>query len=257
MTLFDDDRYDWRETYFVYFESAFRPKLTDVRRALKLNAPFIEILNTETEPTGGIIQMTIASYEDHAALEIVYQEGNSIQNEAQHLADSLKQDASDSELVQINKISLCNTRFEIHHFEQTAETRTFKITKVPEITFPKKKSKTVGRDDVFSKALTPEKSLPGIKPPGMRSPHKAAGSSKVGNNTGSLHFDADSYSLCRFGPTGKTAKTFEHDSSGIDTLDMDSGYERINPEMLVSVLEVFCRISRGVAIDPASGIILE
>jgi hypothetical protein len=43
-----------------------------------------------------------------------------------------------------------------------------------------------------------------------------------------------------------------------DADGMDSGeFERINPEMLVTVLEILCRISHGVALDPASGIILE
>ncbi|MCL2005292.1 MAG: hypothetical protein FWG73_03920 [Planctomycetaceae bacterium] len=221
MTLFDDDRYDWRETYFVYFESVHRPKLADVRRALKTSAPFLEILDIKAEPTGDITAMTIASYEDHAALEIVYREGNDILAEAKHLAYTFKASATPQELLQLKKVFQCRTRLDVHHFEQTAETRAFSITKLPEIKFPKSGEQSATPGAVFSKAI-------------------ASGRDGVPNmpksNFQRLHSQVD---------------------DAADSLELDSGYERINPEMLVTVLEIFCRVSRGVALDPASGVVLD
>jgi len=222
MTLFDDDRYDWRETYFVYFESSHRPKLQEVRRALKTHAPLLEILVSQADADGSLESMTIASYEDHAALEIVYREGNDILAEARHLFHSLKKDASGRELSQLKKIAQCVTRFDVHHFEQTAATGVFNIKKMPELTFSKQSTFPAEPNDIFAKVLGPDK--------------------------GKFHFDSASYDRCCCGRNGDNSEVIETDSSE---------FERINPEMLVTVLEILCRTCRGIALDPASGIVLE
>ena len=222
MTLFDDNRYDWRETYFVYFESSHRPKLSEVRRALRMYAPFISTLDYKTEPDGSLAAMTIASYEDHAALEIVYREGDNVAAEARQLAHSLKEDASKEECLKLQKIVRYKTRLDVHHFEQTADTHIFNVTKVPELKFSKPTTVPI---DVFAKALRMD----------------AAGKEK-------FHFDPNSYEQCR----NEGANVDLDDAPGEDS----SITERINPEMLVTVLEILCHISRGVALDPASGIVL-
>ena len=228
MTLFDDDRYDWRETYFVYFESSLRPKLPDVRRALKAYAPFFNILSSKADAEGNLAEMTIASYEDHAALEIIYREGNDILAEARHLARSLEKDASEEERAQLQKIVQCKTRLDVHHFEQTAGTKVFNITKLPELKFSKQSTFPPDHSDVFAKALGTDT-----------------------KSKGKFHFDPYSYDQCRN----------DHAGEKLDAVDADTPdsaeFERINPEMLVTVLEILCRISRGVALDPASGIVLE
>jgi len=222
MTLFDDNRYDWRETYFVYFESSHRPKWTEVRRALRDNAPFLSILDHKTEPDDGLVAMTIASYEDHAALEIVHREGNEVTAEARLFANTLKEEASEEECLKLKKIVQCKMRFDVHHFEQTADTRIFNVTKVPELNFSKQATPPT---DIFSKALKMDET-----------------------GRGKFHFDPNSYDQCHNDPAGDEPENI---------FGVDSGtFERINPEMLITVLEILCRTSRGVAIDPASGIIL-
>jgi len=228
MTLFDDDRYDWRETYFVYFESTHRPKLLEIRRTLQTHAPFFDVLNTKSEPDGRLVGMTIASYEDHAALEIVYREGKEVLTEGQSLVLSLKEEATAEEHSKLQKIVRCKTRFDVHHFEQTAETRAFNITKLPELKFAKQSTQPAEQGDAFAKAL------------GLDTADK-----------GQFYFDPNSYDRCRSGDVGKELKITE-DTARIDTGEV----ERINPEMLVTVLEILCRLSRGVALDPASGIVL-
>jgi len=227
MTLFDDNRYDWRETYFVYFEASHRPKLPEVRRALRTHAPFLSIPNIKADPDGNLVEMTIASYEDHAALEIVHREGNDVLTEARDLAQSLKEGASEEERLKLQKIVQCKMRFDIHHFEQTADTHVFNIVKVPELNFPKQTTTPAGISDAFAKALKTN-----VK------------------EKGKFYFDSNSYDQCRSNHIGE-----ELDIA--NALGMDSGFERINPEMLVTVLEILSRISRGVALDPASGIVLE
>ena len=227
MTLFEDDRYNWRETYFVYFESSHRPKLTEVRRALKISAPLLSILDSKAESQGHLVAMTIASYENHAAMEMVYREGNDVLLEAQHLVRSLKEEATPKELAQLQKIVRCKTRFDIHHFEQTAGTGVFQVKKLPELKFSKQTASLVDRGDVFLKAL------------GQDTPSKEK-----------FHFDPNSYNQCRH------ARLEDMDISDRDSMDTGE-LERIDPEMLVTVLEILCRISHGVVVDPASGMVLE
>ena len=222
MTLFDDNRYDWRETYFVYFESSHRPKLTEVRCALRDYTPFLSILDYKTEPDGSLVSMTIASYEDHAALEIVHCEGDTATSDARHFASSWKEEASEEECLKLQKIVQCKMRFDVHHFEQTADTHVFNITKVPELNFPKQPALPI---DMFSRALKID---------------------EAGN--GKFHFDLNCYDQCHSDHAGAPPN---------DAIGQDSGItERINPEMLITVLEILCRISRGVILDPSSGIVL-
>ena len=221
MTLFDDDRYAWRETYFVCFESSHRPKLPDARRALQTHAPLLEVLDAQADEHENLVMLTLASYEDHAAVEVVYREGNDILDEAKHLFHTLRGDATAKELLRLQKIVHWRTRFDVHHFEQTAATGVFNVTKLPEIKFPERSTTAVDHSDVFTKALAPDKRQ--------------------------FYFDSNSYERCRHGRSGEIS----------ETAGMDSEIERINPEMLVRVLEILCDISQGIALDPASGIVLE
>jgi len=228
MTLFADNRYDWRETYFVYFESSHRPRLPEIRRALHAFAPLLNVLDSKAEANGNLVAMTIASYENHAALEIVYREGNDVLTEAQHLVRSLKKEATAEERSRLQKIVQCKARFDVHHFEQTAGTAVFNVMKLPELKFARQSTFLVDHGDVFLKALGQDAA-----------------------SKGEFYFDPNSYDQCRNDHSGE-----EIDIA--DTNSIDSGeLERINPEMLVTVLEILCRFSRGVALDPASGIVLE
>ena len=219
MTLFDDNRYNWRETYFVYFEPPHRPKLAKVRQMLKTHAPFLSILDGKEDENENLIAMTIASYEDHAALEITYREGDDVLAEAKHTFHSLKEEASPRELSQLEKIASCQTRFDVHHFEQTAATSAFNVTKIPEIKFPIQSPVVFKSKDVFSRVLAMVKEK--------------------------FYFDPHSYEQCRHGQ-------IDDDSNSVC---MDT--ERIDPDALIIVLGVLCRISHGIALDPASGIVME
>ena len=227
MTLFEDNRYDWRETYFVYFESSHRPKLPEIRRALKTYVPFFSILNSKAEFDGNLVAMTIASYENHAALEITYREGKDVLTEIKQLVLSLKMDATAEELLKLQKAAQYKARFDVHHFEQTAETGMFNITKLPELKFARQSTLPMDHGDAVSKALKQDSA-----------------------DKGKFYFDPNSYDQCRVGFADK-----ELDISDASAIDSEE-FERINPEMLVTVLEILCRISRGVALDPASGIVL-
>ncbi|MDR0706135.1 MAG: hypothetical protein LBF88_14270 [Planctomycetaceae bacterium] len=225
MSLFNDDRYTWRETYFVLFDPEKRPRLSDVRRELRHVAGTLTILKDKAEHNGNLTSMTIASYEDHSALEIVYREGNNVPNEIGLLAEMLEKGCTAKEKEQLQKAKQYRAKFEILHFEQTAGTAEFKIVKMPDLQFaPREKSKTT---HPFSNGNYSDKLL--------------------STQTKRFHFDPDSYKNCLAGGIESDENVNSEDSAE---------FERIDPNTLVFVLEILCRLCHGIAIDPASGVII-
>jgi hypothetical protein len=225
MSLFNDERYTWRETYFVLFDPAMRPRLSDVRRELRHVAGALTILDSKAESGGNLLTMTVASYEDHSALEIVYREGNDVHNEICRLAEILEKGSTAKEKERLREAKTCRAKFEILHFEQTAGTAAFKIVKMPVLQFaPRKKNKI---EHLFSNGNYSDKLFP--------------------NQTKRFHFDPDSYENCLVNGVEPDEKACLEDSSE---------FERIDPNTLVFVLEILCRLCQGIAIDPASGVII-
>ena len=67
MSMFENDQYRWRETYFVLFESSKRPTLEKVQQALlKLNSRFA-LTNLSANEAGGLESLTVLSPDDFAA----------------------------------------------------------------------------------------------------------------------------------------------------------------------------------------------
>ncbi|MDR2755882.1 MAG: hypothetical protein LBC20_09265 [Planctomycetaceae bacterium] len=225
MSLFSDERYTWRETYFVLFDPAMRPRLSDVRRELRHVAGTLTILDNKAEPNGNLVSMTVASYEDHAALEIAYHEGNNVHSEIGLLTELLEKGSTPKEKEQLHHAKKYCAKFEILHFEQTAGTAEFKIVKMPVLQFaPREKNRTV---PPFSNRNYSDKLFL--------------------NQKKRFHFDPDSYENC-------TANGVELDENA--SSEDSAEFERIDPNTLVFVLEILCRLTKGIAIDPASGVII-
>jgi hypothetical protein len=225
MSLFSDERYTWRETYFVLFDPVMRPCLSDVRRELRHVAGTLTILGNTAEPNGNLVSMTVASYEDHSALEIMYHEGNNVHSEIGLLAELLEKGSTPKEKEQLLHAKNYRAKFEVLHFEQTAGTSEFKIVKMPVLQFaPREKNKIPSH---FSDRNYSDKLLP--------------------NQKKRFHFDPDSYENCTANNVEPNENTNSEDSAE---------FERIDPNTLVFVLEILCRLTKGIAIDPASGVII-
>jgi hypothetical protein len=232
MSLFNDERYTWRETYFVLFDPARRPRLEDIRRELRIHSAKVNILESKLEPDGTLVSLTLASYDDHAALEISYREGNDVRTETALLAETLEKGCTNKERDRLREAAQYCAKFEILHFEQTAGTAAFKIVKMPVLKFDSWQQNTkTGKAG-------------GLFPNGRQSDRLTHGR-KSGKTR--FHFDPDSYENCA------------NDGAGAELdreTDESTEFERIDPNTLVLVLEILCRLSRGIAIDPASGIVI-
>lgn len=113
------DEYQWRETYFVFFEAAKRPTLQRVQQALaKLNGRF-DFENQAADADGGFESLTVHSREDYSALEISYEIGAEVRHQAAGLIQELTGPACAREDKQrLQLLGQCDARLDVMHFEQ-------------------------------------------------------------------------------------------------------------------------------------------
>ena len=119
MSMFENAQYRWRETYFVLFDAALRPKLKTVEKlVLALNARF-DITNSVADEAGRFESLTLVSQDDFAAMDVCYLQGEEVLEQGVLLAEELQSvgcQPDDRETVQ--RILQSTGRFDVLHFEQ-------------------------------------------------------------------------------------------------------------------------------------------
>lgn len=119
MSLFENDQYRWRETYFVLFRSSDRPTAERVERALKELGTRYEFDGVRTDDDGRFESATLISPYDFAAMDVSYMEGEDVSNQVTELTEQLKHATlSGDELKKLARLHDCDARFDIFHFEK-------------------------------------------------------------------------------------------------------------------------------------------
>ncbi|MCC7084676.1 MAG: hypothetical protein IT427_06685 [Pirellulales bacterium] len=118
MSTFENHDYKWRETYIVLFHAQRRPTLEKVQqRLVDLNSRF-ELVNPEADEKGRFQSITIQSPQDFAAMDICYDDGSEVLEQAAELQRELKSAASADERPKIAGLANCDAKFDVLHFEQ-------------------------------------------------------------------------------------------------------------------------------------------
>ena len=78
MSLFENDEYRWRETYFVLMEARCRPVGDVIREALRKENRRYEISDARLSPDGQFESLTLYSPDDNAAMDITYIDGEEV-----------------------------------------------------------------------------------------------------------------------------------------------------------------------------------
>lgn len=119
MSMFENDQYRWRETYFVLFESSKRPTLEKVQQTLlKLNSRFT-LTNLSANEAGSLESLTVLSPDDFAALDVSYLDGEEVLEQGAELVEELDTtDCRGEDRARLDRIRHCNARFDVLHFEQ-------------------------------------------------------------------------------------------------------------------------------------------
>ena len=118
MSLFENEEYQWRETYFILFQSAKRPSATAVASRLKAMDPRYEVTNIRENEAGQLESLTLFSPDDYAAMDISFVTGEEVSEQTAPLMKELKKNADPDELDAIKRIAKCDCRFDVFHFEQ-------------------------------------------------------------------------------------------------------------------------------------------
>ena len=220
MSTFEDDRYQWRETYFVLFDPAKKPLLHEICKGLDPMFKSLQIRESLADEQGRIESLSVASYDDFAAIDLIYQCGDHVIAETNAFAEEMLSSMSSKNRKKFEKGRKHRARLDVLHFEQMESIR----SSLPQ------------GDPVFTFAT--------FQPPAAKG--LFAGRPK-------FQFDPDQYipppEIDPF-----ISGELEADS-GLDDEEIDPE-EKMDPNTLILVLELLCRLTGGIAIDPASGGIL-
>ncbi len=122
MSMFEDSRYRWRETYFVLFDAKKRPALKSVVKTLSALNKRFELTNQGADDDGGVDSLTLISPDDFAALDICYTEGAEVLEQGASLVADLKKLGSDvPPPVPWEQIKRYDARLDVLHFERVPE----------------------------------------------------------------------------------------------------------------------------------------
>jgi hypothetical protein len=122
MSLFENDRYRWRETYFVQFPAKNRPALEKVRQALSTLGDAIELTDAGADAAGQFESVTILAPDDFAAIDVSFLAGAEVLEQADELAKEITATGCDQEISQrAKKLRRYDGRFDVLHFEQVAD----------------------------------------------------------------------------------------------------------------------------------------
>ena len=244
MSLYDDERYTWRETYFVLIDDLRRrPRLDELRRELQPQFQTLKILDGSANPERRLRTLTVASYEDHSALEIVFRQGTGITAEIDALIRTIERSCSLKERHRLRSAKKWVAKLDVLHFEQTAGTAAFGVVKLPVLKFQSPRSDAEQREYFSAKRGTD------------RLDDRAAQRTGPFARRPQFRFDPDSYGNCLAGGSGDE---YARELDQLEITPEDSGmFERVDPDTLLFVLQTLCRLTGGIAIDPASGVIID
>lgn len=111
----NDDQLEWRDTYFVLFQQADRPTLTQVEAAITETSRRLKLQNLEADEDGMFESLLVQAPQDNAALEISYERGEAVIEQSSDLAKQLKDELEPKQLKQMLK---SDARFDVMFFER-------------------------------------------------------------------------------------------------------------------------------------------
>jgi len=122
MSMFENGRYCWRETYFVLFDSSRRPHLEEVQKALTATGSRFTLTNLTSDESGRAESLTVLAPDDFAALDVCYLEGEEVLEQGAQLADDMQSlSCRPEDRDKLRQIRRFDARFDVLHFEQVVD----------------------------------------------------------------------------------------------------------------------------------------
>jgi hypothetical protein len=121
MSTFENDRYRWRETYFVLFPASRRPALKVVEKRLAALSKRYSLENLGGDEQGKFESLTLISPDDFAALDVCFTSGGEVLEHADELVQELSATVEPGQKGLLKQIKEYDGRFDVLHFEQVAD----------------------------------------------------------------------------------------------------------------------------------------
>lgn len=120
MSMFESDNFQWRETYFVLFDSGKRPTLKKIIATLQELGGQFQLNSSQGDDDGMFESLTLLAPDDFAALDISYVEGEEVTEQGAALKDEMAVCEAD-DAPKLKRLPRCDARFDIMHFEQLVQ----------------------------------------------------------------------------------------------------------------------------------------
>jgi hypothetical protein len=121
MSMFEDQHYRWRETYFVLFASARRPTLSAMKKALSALDDRYVLVHAHGDPKGRFESIGLLSPDDFAAIDISYMSGDEVIEQGAELFEEIQRGLAPSERKKLKQICKYDARFDVLHFERVPD----------------------------------------------------------------------------------------------------------------------------------------
>ena len=118
MSLFENDQYEYCDTFFVYLKNENRPALAAVLTALKDLGNRCVVLDAK-ETDGKFESATIKFASDCSAMDIVYVHGEEVTAQLQEVQETMRlMTITDDTRDDLKRMRACDSRYDIFHFEE-------------------------------------------------------------------------------------------------------------------------------------------
>jgi len=119
MSLFENDQYQWRETFFVLFHDRHRPQLEDMLALVRQLGKRYRAEGIRQLEGGHFEAMSIISPDDFAAMDLSYVTGEDVTAQIVELRETFVESELDPlEKKKLAFLDRCNVRYDVYHFEQ-------------------------------------------------------------------------------------------------------------------------------------------
>ena len=119
MSMFEDEHYRWRETYFVLFDAKKRPPHEKMKKVLSSLSDRYQMANFIADSRGLFESGTLLSPDDFAALDICYVGGDEVKEQVSQLVAEMQlTPVEPAEQQKLQRIARSTGRFDVLHFEQ-------------------------------------------------------------------------------------------------------------------------------------------
>jgi hypothetical protein len=121
MSLFENDNYRWRGTYFVLFDAHRRLTSGQIAAELRAIDSRNEVFDIR-ENENGFESLTMISPSDFAGMDVTCMTGEEVKEQASDLIMELQETVEEPEdQKKIDRLAACDAQFEIYHFQQITD----------------------------------------------------------------------------------------------------------------------------------------